>query len=745
MFLTSNRNRRHFRGLKMKKTANMERVSFFFLIVCISAFLSGCTGIRRAGATKEAKTAPPPEVEPVSEAVGRNVIRSINFVGNTTYKDKKLKKEVGFEVGDYLDPVLAETGRGIITDLYQKKGFAHVSVMVNASRLDTGELIYIIDEGSRVRIRSVKFQGNEDIKTSSLKKVVTTSTRKWVIRPRYYTQEMVEADVEKLQRVYYRRGYLNSKVRAAGQSHITFIIDEGPLYRVGEVILNGNAVFADETLLDGFKLAPGDTYSYEKADLHVEKMLKLYRENGFVDAEVSQSPSFVEEGRASVADVVFNITEGRQFRIGRVDITGNETTQDKVIRHVLDEYGFTPGSLYNAHMAPNEPGGLLEKYIQRTTMAEQAIIMPVPMPGDPNRLDARIDIKEGLTGMWNPGVGIGSDSGVIGRLVFQQRNFDISDTPESFGDFIRMKAFRGAGQTLRIALEPGTEVSQYSVSFTEPYFRDKPTSLDVAGSSYERGRESYDEERLKGFLGFEQRLRHKWRRNIGFRVENVDVGNLDFDAPNEIRKVKGGNALLGVRVGFGRDMVDDKYNPSEGYTFDTGYEQVTGDHNFGLLNGVYVRYVTLHRDLLDRKTVLATKFRGGTTVGNTPPFEKYYGGGTGTYGIRGFEYRGVSTRGLQTNVTNPEKEDQIGSDWIFLANTEVVVPLVGENLSLLCFVDSGLIDSGGYRAAVGTGVQILIPQVFGPVPMRFELAAPFVKEDEDDTQVFSFSVGGLLF
>ena len=155
--------------------------------------------------------------------------------------------------------------------------------------------------------------------------------------------------------------------------------------------------------------------------------------------------------------------------------------------------------------------------------------------------------------------------------------------------------------------------------------------------------------------------------------------------------------------------------------------------------------MTLHEDLLDRRTVLATKLRAGAVAGSAPPFEKFYGGGTGTYGIRGFEYRGVSTRGLQTNVPTPERRDPIGSDWIFLANTEVVVPMVGESLSWLVFVDSGLIDSGGYRAAVGTGIQILIPQWFGPVPMRFEIAAPFMKDEEDDTQVFSFSVGGLLF
>ena len=133
-----------------------------------------------------------------------------------------------------------------------------------------------------------------------------------------------------------------------------------------------------------------------------------------------------------------------------------------------------------------------------------------------------------------------------------------------------------------------------------------------------------------------------------------------------------------------------------------------------------------------------------TTVGNAPPFEKFYAGGTGAYGIRGFEYRGVSTRGLQTDVNNPQREDPIGSDWIFLANAEVAVPLAGESISWLIFIDSGAIDTGGYRASVGAGLQIMIPQWFGPVPMRFEFAVPLRKSEGDETQVFSFSVGTLF-
>ena len=69
---------------------------------------------------------------------------------------------------------------------------------------------------------------------------------------------------------------------------------------------------------------------------------------------------------------------------------------------------------------------------------------------------------------------------------------------------------------------------------------------------------------------------------------------------------------------------------------------------------------------------------------------------------------------------------------------------LASNLMTLFFVDAGLIETGGVRASVGTGIQIMIPQLFGPVPMRFELAAPLMKDDEDDKRAFSFSVGRLF-
>jgi outer membrane protein insertion porin family len=682
-----------------------------------------------------------------------HVIRSIEFVGNRKYKKNVLLQRLGFVAGEHLDLYLAESGRTTITEVYRKIGFAFVKVMLDREKLPQGRLVYTIDEGPRVRIASVKFVGNEHVKASTLKKLMKTKTRKWFYWSFYYTQEALQEDIEKLRKFYYEKGFLDYKVEVKkefsednSKVHVTFLIDEGPAYRIEQIVFVGNEFFSEEKLRESLELSKGQIYLKREVDRETGRIRKLYHEQGFVDAQVMQRPKFSEQADANTVIVEFNISEGRRFRIGRIDITGNELTQDRIVRRVLDEYDFTPGQWYNANMAPKQGGGKLESYVRRMVLADEVIIRPVtPEDGDPNRMDVRIDVKEGLTGMIKPGVGISSDSGMIGQLVYEQRNFDIKDTPEDFKELITMRSFRGAGQHLRIALMPGTQVSQYSVSFREPYLYDRPTSLDLVGSSWGRWRESYDEKRLRGQIGLEQRRKNLWRRGISLRAENVEVHSLDYDAPQEIRDVKGDNMLVGIRAGTGKMATDDRYNPTMGFSFNTSYEQVAGDHTFGLLNGVYIRYITLHEDVLERKTVLATKLRGGAIIGDAPPFEKFYAGGTGIYGIRGFEYRGVSTRGLQTNVSFPKQIDPVGSDWIFLANAELTVPLIGENFSALFFVDSGTIDSGAYRLSVGGGIQIMVPQFFGPVPMRFELATPISKDDSDETQTFSFSVGGALF
>jgi outer membrane protein insertion porin family len=688
--------------------------------------------------------------------VEKNLIRKISFKGNKAYKDKKLKDKLGFKVGDYLDPVLAQTYTSTIAEYYRKEGFPDVEVSLDKDKIPQGRVVYIVKEGPRVKIVAVNFSGNLNLKTRELRKTIKSSTRTWVFFSKYYKEEELNEDVISLTKVYQRKGFLNAKIEARRQFtadrkklRITFVIQEGVAYKVENYVFAGNVQFDNQKLTDQLKLPKGKTYNEQIAESDTKSLVKLYRENGFIDATVDRGIKFVSDKTVAVE---YTIKEGDHFRIGQITITGNEHTQDKVVRRVLDEYDFQPGKWYNGDIAKGDGKGSLEKNIQQMALTEREGASITPTGKTPGQKDALVHIIEGKTGMVMVGAGISSDSGIMGQLTFEQRNFNISDPPKSFYDFITGNCFRGGGQTLRISFQPGTDVSSYYIDFTEPYLNDKPVAFNVGSSLWERYRESYLEQRLKGYFGFDERFRDKWHHSLGFRAENVSISDIDGDAPKEIEDVRGDNFLTGVRVGAGRDLTDNRFTPTKGENYDFGYEQVTGDFTFGILSSSYKRYFTIAEDLAERKTILATKLLAATTVGDAPPFEKFYAGGTGPYGIRGFHYRGVSTRGLKTksdenpfDMTKPtERDDPIGSDWIFLANAEVSVPLVGESISWLFFVDSGAIDTGGYRAGAGSGFQIMIPQWFGPVPMRFEFAVPLRKNGSDDTQVFSFSVGALF-
>lgn len=676
----------------------------------------------------------------------RNLVKSIIFIGNDKFSDPKLFKELGYKRGDYLDRMLVGGGVTSIIEKYQEKGFSAVNVTVDNDKLVEGDVEYKIVEGPQTSIKKVLFSGNDSFTSKELLKAIKTKPRKYLFWPVSYNVEQILEDEIKLVEAYQERGYFNSQVSSSVEfsddgkwAYVTFTISEGPIFIVDEIVFTDNEFFSDAELLEGLKLQVGDYYSKERAEFDRRKVLGHFLEQGFVEADVRLKDPLLD-GKAQIE---FIITEGDQFRIGRIDITGNHEVHDKVIRHILDEENFRPGELFNADLARGDGSGDLERLLQRMVYTQSTSIEATG--GKPGRRDANVIVVEGKTGQVMVGAGVASDSGLIGQFRYDQRNFDISDVPENWKELLLGEAFKGAGQHFSVSASPGTIQSSFSVSFTESYLYDKPISLQTKLWGYERRFESYDEERLRGLVAFEKRYPSKWRRGFSFRVEQVKITDIDLDAPQEIIDVKGSNNLAGVKAFIRKDTTGNRFMPYDGYHFNAGYEQVGGDFTFGILDGTHRWYKTLHEDLAERKTVLEMKLHGATIVGgDAPAFEKFYGGGTNS--IRGFEYRGVSTRGVQTGVpaADAQKKDPIGSDWIITGNAEIAVPVAEDVFSALFFVDAGMIDSGGPRVSVGIGLQILLPQWFGPVPMRFELATPVMKEDEDDIQVFSFSVGALF-
>jgi outer membrane protein insertion porin family len=677
--------------------------------------------------------------------VEKRVVRSIVFIGNVKVKDGKLSREVGFKSGDYLDSFMVASGGEAIKDIYVKKGYAFIGVTLDQTRLASGDVVYTILEGPRVKVRKVTVAGNEAVSTKDLARAMKTKKRKFFFWPVYYNGETLKSDTGKLQEVFQERGYLDARVDVTSEFsednkfvEVTFTVNEGPIYVVDSVILKGNKFFSSNILSEGLKLRAGEFYSKDKSYFDVRTISRKYREIGFIDVNVEHARTFSGKGKVFAE---FTVAEGERFRIGEITITGNEATHDKVVRRILDEEHFRPGEWYDGEVSRGDGRGDLERLVGRSVFAESTVIQAVGNKA--NQRDVQVNITEGQTGSIMVGAGVASNSGIIGQLVYDERNFDIFNWPDKISEIFGGEAFRGAGQRLRVSIEPGTVQDSFSISFTEPYLYDKPVSFDVVASSFERRRDGYDEKRSKGYVGVEKRYDDDWRRGVSFRIENVEATDIDIDAPKEIADIEGDNILSGIKLYIRKDTTNSRFLPSNGYNFVASYEQVAGDYTYGVASGTQRWYRTLYEDLAERKTVLETKLYAASIVGgDAPPFEKFYAGGSGS--IRGFDYRGVSTRGLQRNVPNPEYKDPIGSDWIVTGNAEVAVPLSSEVISALFFVDAGVIDTGGVRASVGGGLQILLPQWFGPVPMRFEFAVPLVQDDLDETEVFSFTVGALF-
>jgi outer membrane protein insertion porin family len=140
------------------------------------------------------------KIELTFVVVERNLIRSISFTGNKAFKEKKLKEKLGFKVGEYLDSVLAHTYTTTILEFYRQNGFPYAEVSLDTEKLSSGNLVYNVKEGPRVKIDAVIFSGNKNLKSRELKQTIKARTRSWVVFKKYYNEEELAEDVTKLQR-----------------------------------------------------------------------------------------------------------------------------------------------------------------------------------------------------------------------------------------------------------------------------------------------------------------------------------------------------------------------------------------------------------------------------------------------------------------------------------------------------------------------------------------------------------------
>ncbi len=679
--------------------------------------------------------------------VERELVGGLRFQGNKAFEDDALAGELSFGVGDPLGAFTVEAGRLAIESKYKAAGYHFADVSVDKQALKARrEVVYKVVEGPKVRVTDLEFEGNEFYSEFRLRQEIGTQSRLWPIIDGFLDTEQVEQDVLVLRNLYLSEGFLDVEVgrlmdfsEDRRQVTVTFLIKEGQRYRVNDVLFEGNRVFSDAELAKRVKLGQGAFYTDLTLRRDIKALENTYGELGYIEARVSSKRQFLdptaeppdwaaELGKPALLNVIFEIAESDQFRVGRVEIRGNTVTQDRVIRRSLRIF---PEQLFNAVTLEESRRTLME-----SRLFEEVTVTPT---GDaPEVRDVVVQVTEGRTAEFLIGAGVSTNSGLLGTLSFTQRNFDILAWPKSWREFIRAESFKGAGQTLRVVAEPGTQLMRFHIEWRDPAIFDLPYSLGVRGFLFNRGRESYDETRYGGLVSFGHRFKNRWYGELATRLEGVQIDDLDADAPPEVIEDEGTHFLTGLKGTLVRDRTDSRWMPSDGDRITFSAEQVLGSYQFVNANAEYRIYRTVWMDAMDRKHIVAGRMSVGHIFGDAPVFERYYGGGIGS--IRGFRYRGVSPRSAGT-------DEQIGGEFLVFAGTEYSFPIFGtegQQLRGVVFLDTGTVEEEfgieSYRVSAGFGFRWVIP-VFGPVPMAFDFGFPISKDDKDDEQIFSFSVG----
>jgi len=354
----------------------------------------------------------------------------------------------------------------------------------------------------------------------------------------------------------------------------------------------------------------------------------------------------------------------------------------------------------------------------------------------PGQADANVFVTEAQTGRLSFGVGVNSNSGVVGSIVLEENNFDITRFPRGFEDFRNGLAFRGRGQQFRLEAVPGNIVSRYLVSLTDPYFMDTPYSLGVSGFFFNRFYRDWRENRLGGRVTVGRQLTQEWSIIGSVRLESVEIMNPTKPTPTLLAQALGTSFLSTGRIALAHDTRDSQFQPAEGHYVTFGFEQAFGEYNYPRVDGEAHQYFTTYsRPDGGGRHILSLGLQAAWTGDNTPIFERYFAGGFQS--LRGFSFRGVSP--IDGRV-------RIGGQWMFLGGAEYLIPVTAdESLGVVGFTDFGTVQSSSvslkdFRLTVGAGLRVTIP-LMGPAPIAIDFGFPILKESFDDTRIFNFSVG----
>jgi len=671
------------------------------------------------------------------------LLSDIKITGNKALSEQELLALMLLRPGDPIDQYLIHRGIKQIKQAYKKAGYFATNVSMDPETLDQSNTLSLkVREGPLVRIRQIKFTGNKAFTAKQLHSKIRSKAYVFILRKGELNREQLDADTASLRVFYQDSGYLDAQIGRRiilspdqKDAAVEFFIDEGRIYAIGSVRVEGNRIFSQQQIIEAMLIKVGDVFSSERVRRSNQAVTDMYGKLGFIEARLQIDRLFHE--KQPKVDLVLKIDEGLPYIVGTVSVRGNQLTQDKVIYREIR--GLVPGRRFD-----RERLRLTEERLEASSLFSQAKITVLGTAQDITR-DVLVEVKEANTGSLSFGAGISSDAGLLGAIDLTQRNFDITDLPESIGEFFTGKAFRGAGQYFALSLQPGNQFSRYSVSLREPHIFESDYSFDTNLFFFNREREDWDEQRSGGSLGLGHRFGDVWSVGLRFRAETIELTNIDPSAPVDVFAVQGDSTISSVGIVVSRSTVDSRFFPTHGSRLQlelTRAGALGGDYNFTKLNVEFKKFWTLDEDFFGRKTILSARVEVGYIFedNESPIFERFYAGGHRSF--RGFRFRGIGPRGIR-NDTMTIGDDPIGGDWLFLAGVEYGYPIYKDVVRGVVFLDSGTVRKKfgfkQYRVAIGAGLRLKIP-FLGQAPFALDFAIPINDEPGDESQAISFDL-----
>lgn len=686
-------------------------------------------------------------------------------VGNRALSDQQISALTEVLVLNPVDPVQIQNVSRDIERAYALEGYTEAQVTADLSEIEeTGQLFLRVREGSRLRVTGVRFEGNAVFSDRQLRSQVDLATYKPVFERGRFDEAQAEADVQALLQFYRDRGYID--VRAGWQRIdapnnreviVVYHVSEGERYTVRDIIVE----YADEGVVDGFvpRLSPeqvrglmsiktGDVYNASLIQRGVDDIYAALTRMGYTTSVVQTED--LTDAQENLVDLRVMIRQGPASRVGLINVIGNQITQIRVVMRYIELEPDTPADIHERVQVEGSAGQRTREQLEQTRFfgplarPDIRVVLQDPI-GPSNHRDILISLEEARTANFQIGAALSSDSGVIGQLSISETNFDITDWPESFDEFIGRRAFRGGGQRASISLQPGTISERYQVSFGEPQLLESNYSLDTSAYYRSFDFDDFDEARVGGTLALGRAFGSQWRAGLSTRFEQVRISDIQPDRPVDLFDSSGTSLIDVLGLTLSRSSFDHPFLPTRGSALRLSAERaglLTDDWDFTRLRGSGIVYVPIQEDFLGRATVANFSGRVGyipESPGDVPIFERLNAGGAN---FRGFGVRGIGPVGVR-NDTGLPGDDQVGGTWELFASAEVQQPIINENFRFVLFTDMGTItNSPGFdqwRITAGFGLRLTVPALT-PVPLAFDFGFPVLKEPTDDTRIFTFTV-----